>query len=335
MFIMSGKKASILQEVKNGTYYNSYFLSGTNEYESGEIVQHLKAAVLTPGFESFDLEQFDAAVSSFDMGELERAYHTPPMASGKRLTVLASVNRLADAEKKTLLSLLESPSETGILIMISESGAKTKSGFYQKLRALSRSEDLRNPRTYPLLKWMKEYVKKYRCGIDDNAAQTIVEFLGKDQLSLAGEMEKMVTYVGSKGRITRDDALAVLTSNMVNNVFDLTSAIGARKKREALSILTYLLDWGEVPEMVLGVLRTFFIRLRGFLFYRQQGLMKKDIAKKMGVMYFIVNNELGFTRNFTEGELKQRLRLLCDAEVRIKSGEEAELILTDLVYNLI
>jgi hypothetical protein len=48
-----------------------------------------------------------------------------------------------------------------------------------------------------------------------------------------------------------------------------------------------------------------------------------------------VNKELNYVVNFSEEELKQRLWLLYDAEARIKSGEEAQFILTDLVYNLI
>ncbi len=332
---MSGKKESILQEIKNGIYHNSYFLSGNNEYASSEIVRQLKAAVLAQGFESFDLEQFDAATSSFDLGELKRAFLTPPMASSKRLTVLTNVDKLSDADRKSLLSLLESPSETGMLIMISNPEKKTKTGFYQKLRSLSRNEELKRPKKYSLMPWVKEYVKRSQCSIDEDAVQTIVEYLGEDQVSLSGEIEKIVTYVGKKRRITQKDAFAILTSNMVNTVFDLTDAVGKRRKNEALSILTYLLDWGEVPEMILGVLRSFFIRLRGLLFYKQRGVLKNDIAKKMGVMFFIINKELNYVVNFSEGELKQRLRLLYDAEVRIKSGEEAQLILTDLVYNLI
>ncbi len=332
---MGGKKKTILEEIKNGKYHSSYFLSGSNEYVSGEIVQQLRTAVLSPGFESFDLEQFDAADTSFDLGELTRAYRTPPMASQKRLTILTNVDKLSDTQRKSLLSMLEASSETGILVMISHPESKTTSGFYRKLRSLSRSEDLKNPKVYPLMKWIREYVQRSQCRIHEDAVKTIVEYLGKDQLSLAGELEKMVTYVGKEGLITQKDALAVLTSNMVSTVFDLTSAVGQRKKKEALSILTYLLDWGEMPEKILGILRNFFIRLRGFLVYKQRGVMRKDMASKMGVLYFVVNKELDYAGNFTEAELRQRLRLLCDAEVRIKSGEQAEFILTDLVYNLI
>jgi DNA polymerase-3 subunit delta len=334
-YIMSKKETSILKEIKNGIYHNSYFLSGNNEYASAEIIQLLKKAVLSPGFESFDLEQFDGASSSFDMGELKRAFHTPPMASGKRLTILTNIDKLSDADRKALLLMLASPAETGMLIMISNPASKARSGFYQKLRALARSEELKKPKKYPLLRWIKEYVKQFQCSIDEDAAQVIVEHLGEDQVSLSGEIEKMVTYVGKKRRIAREDAFAVITSNMVNTVFDLTEAVGRRRKNEALSVLTYLLDWGELPEKILGVLRSFFIRLRGLFFYKQRGVLKNDIAKKMGIMFFIVNKELSYASNFTEEELKQRLELLYDAEARIKSGEEAQFILTDLVYNLI
>lgn len=334
-YIMSAKRASILQEIKNGICHNSYFLSGSNEYASAEIVHQLRQAVLSPGFESFDLEQFDAAAASFDMGELKRAFLTPPMASSRRLTILVNVDKLGEADRRSLLGLLESGAETGILIMLSNPEAKTKSGFFQKLRSLARSEDLKKPKKYSLVKWTKEYAKRCNCSIEEDAVQAILEYLGEDQVSLSGEIEKMVTYVGKRRTITRKDAFAILTSNMVKTVFDLTEAVGRRRKSEALSILTYLLDWGEAHEKILGVLRTLFIRLRGFFFYKQQGVLKTDMAKRMGIMYFIVNKEFDYIKNFSEEELKQRLRLLYDAEVRIKSGEEAQFILTDLVYNLI
>jgi DNA polymerase-3 subunit delta len=334
-YIVRQKQMPILEEIKNGKYHNSYFLSGSNEYASANIVQALKKAVLIVGFESFDLEQFDAMESSFDMGELKRAFFTPPMASTKRLTVLSNVDMLTDTQRKDLLSMLASPPETGILIMVSNPEKKTKAGFYQKLRSLARSEELRKPKRAPLVNWIQAFVKRYGCTVDQDALQIIVEYVGEDQISLSGELEKMVTYVGKNRKITYEDARAVLTSNMMNTVFDLTDAVGNRQRKSALSVLTYLLEWGEAPEKILGVLRGFFIRLRGFVFYKQRGILRKDIAQKMGVMFFIVNKEMEYIRNFSETEIKKRLEFLYDAEVRIKTGEEPEFILTNLVYNLI
>ncbi|GAH70061.1 unnamed protein product, partial [marine sediment metagenome] len=75
--------------------------------------------------------------------------------------------------------------------------------------------------------------------------------------------------------------------------------------------------------------------LKGMLYYKRKGLLNTDIAKKMGVMGFIISREINYLSNFSQNELKDRLNLLYDVEVRMKTGGDVNLVLTDLVYNLI
>ncbi|MCK4234414.1 DNA polymerase III subunit delta [candidate division WOR-3 bacterium] len=329
------KRGTILNEIKNGNFYNSYFLSGKNEYKIEEILKAIKEVILNPGFDSFDFEKFDAGDKRFDIDSLKRAVYTPPMISQKRLVVLEKIDKLAESQRNKLLTLLESPVDTSILVMISSPEKKTKAAFFNKVRSLSRNEEFRNLKKDSLEKWIIDYVKERGYSIEKDAVLAIIEFSGDNQVSLSGELEKIITYAGDKKIMKRSDVLKVLTSNMVNNITDLTHSIGQRDRNKALSILNYLLEWGEVPEKILAVLRSFFLRLKGMMYYKKKGLLNTDISKKIGAMFFIVNKEIGFVNNFTMGELKNGLMLLYDAEVRMKTGGEANLILTDLVYNLI
>jgi len=332
---MRTERETIIQEIRERKLFNFYFLSGENEYKIKEVLQELKKEVLNPGFDSFDLDKFDVAEKGFDIDDLKRAFLTPPMASLKRLIVLDSIDKLMGTDKKKLLSLLESPIETSILVMIASPSKKTKEAFFDKIKSLSRSENFRKLKKYSLEKWIIDYVEERGCSIEKDGVLAVMEFSGDDQISLSSEIEKMITYVGEKKTLKREDILNVLTSNKVNTVFDLKDAIGRRELKSALSILNYLLEWGEIPEMIFAVLRSFFLRLKGMLYYKRKGLLNTDIAKKMGVMGFIISREINYLSNFSQNELKDRLNLLYDVEVRMKTGGDVNLVLTDLVYNLI
>ncbi|TES92586.1 MAG: DNA polymerase III subunit delta [Candidatus Cloacimonadota bacterium] len=332
---MKMKSETIFREIKEGKLFDFYFLSGENEYKIQEVLQTLTKAVLNTGFESFDLEKFDAGEKSFALDSLSRAVLTPPMASLKRLIFLAQVEKLTASDRAKLLTLIESRVNTGILVMIASPSAKVKGEFYNKIKSKSRSENFKKLKTDSLEKWIIDYVGKRGCSIEKEAALAIIEFSGDNQISLSGEIEKMITFVGEKKALKKVDVLNILTSNKVKNVFDLKEAIGKRELKNALSILNYLLEWGEVPEIILAVLRNFFLRLRGVLYYKRKGLLYNDIVKKMRVMSFIISKEMNYLRNFSQDELKVRLNLLYDAEVRMKTGWDVNLVLTDLVYNLI
>lgn len=332
---MSMKRETILQEIKKKKFYSSYFLSGENEYMVNEIVLSLKNEVLNTGFESFDFEKYDAGENAFDMGTLKRSLCTAPMASLKRLIILEKVDKLVEMDRKQLLTFLTSPIDSTILVMIAISLKKQKSAFLDKLRKLSRSQGFGNLWRDSLKKWIVDYVRKRESSIEEDAILVLMEYAGNNQLSLSGELDKMITLVGKKKVIKRSDSLSVLTSNMVHTVFDLTDAVGRREREKALAILVYLLGWGEAPEKILAMLRILFIRLKGILFYKRKGLLNKDIARKLGALYFVINREAQYSKYFSIDELKDRLHFLYRAEVRVKTGEEAHLVLTDLVYNLI
>jgi len=336
---MTIKRKTIIKEIQEKRYFYSYFLFGKNGYQIKETLDALKKAVLALGFESFDLENFDAGENNFDIQTLKRAVLTPPMASSKRLIILDKIEKIQEFGRKILLSLLESPVETSILVMVMSQSPprpkKKKSSFFDKLMRLARSERFDNLKPSSIKKWLKDYFEKRGYLIDEDAIETILEFIGNNQTSLAEEVEKIITYTGEKRHLEREDVLNILSSNMVKTVFDLTDAIGRKELKNALSILNYLLQWGEPPMKILAMLRRFLLELKGTMYYKRKNFLYPEIAKKMRIRDYVVNKYKYFLSNFTYDGLKARLNLLCDAELRMKTGKNDVIVLTDIVYNLI
>ncbi len=331
---MNMKTDSILKAIKNGKLENAYLLFGENEFTINEVIKTIKKRVFKSGFASFDQENFDVSDIGFNFDELKRALHTPPMASLRRLVILRNVHKLEKVGQDKLLNYLSSSISTSLLAMVAVSSKKIKLAFFEKIKKFCCSLNLRNLRADSLNRWIVDYANKMGYTIEPDAVSVIIEFGGNNQMSLSGEIEKMITYAGEKKSLRREDAIAILTSNKVKTVFDLQEAVGRRELTDSLSILCYLLEWGVAPAKILAILRQFFLRLSGMLYYQKKDLLNRDVARKLGVMYFNFGKEINFLKNFSKIELKKRLEFLYDAEVSSKSGGNLDNILTNLVYNL-
>jgi len=324
-----------LKEMKEKSFPNFYFFSGKNEFEIERIIQDIKETVISPSFESFDFEKFDANDKTFDVDNFKRAYLTPPMASPKRLLLLNKIEKLTNNGKDTLLSILNNPIESSMLIMVAGPTAKLKSTFFDKIKAVSKSETFNQLRTNMLGKWIKNYFKTNGFTISLDAIFSIIEYVGNVQISLREEIEKIITYMDEKKVIAKEDVLPVLSSNQVKTVFDLNDAVGLRNLKKALLILNYLLEWGVARENIFANLRSFILRLHIMFYYRRKGLKFSEILKRIGKPEFVVKKEMRCLERFSESELKKRLALVYDAEAQMKSGSDSDLVLIDLIYNLI
>ena len=329
------ERKQILKEIKEKDFSNFYFFAGKNEFEIERIIQNIKEAVISPSFESFDFEKFDANDKTFNIDNFKRAYLTPPMASTKRLLLLNKIEKLSNNGKNTLLSILNNPVESSMLIMVAGQSAKLKSTFFDKIKAVSKSGTFNQLRTSMLVKWIKDYFKANGFTISPDAVFPIIEYAGNDQISLRGEIEKIITYMGEKKVVAKEDVLPVLSSNQVKTVFDLNDAVGLRNLKKALSILNYLLEWGVARENIFANLRGFVLRLHAMFYYRRKGLKFSEILKRIGKPEFAVKKEMRALDRFSESELKKRLAFVYDAEARIKSGSDSDLVLIDLICNLI
>ncbi len=85
----------------------------------------------------------------------------------------------------------------------------------------------------------------------------LVEALGADASRIAGEMEKLALYAGSRP-VTADDIAALVPDAQTTNIFALVNAIGRGDRRRSLDALDTLLREGEYLPLALSFLGTQF-----------------------------------------------------------------------------
>ncbi|UCF93965.1 MAG: hypothetical protein JSW39_07330 [Desulfobacterales bacterium] len=77
--------------------------------------------------------------------------------------------------------------------------------------------------------------------VDRGAYAALCELTGFDLRTFSSNLEKLISYVGDRDRITAEDVQAVLKRTKKDPIYDLTNAIAERKPEQALFFLDSLL----------------------------------------------------------------------------------------------
>jgi DNA polymerase-3 subunit delta len=89
---------------------------------------------------------------------------------------------------------------------------------------------------------------------ENGAAEDLAEFVGGDLQRLRTEIEKLLTYAGTRRLITRQDIATMVVSEKGTTVWALADLLAQRQAGKALEFLNRLLRDGDEPLMILGAI---------------------------------------------------------------------------------
>jgi DNA polymerase-3 subunit delta len=106
-----------------------------------------------------------------------------------------------------------------------------------------------------VVSWLRTRAAQDGLEIGEDAAGLLVQLVGDDLTTLLGEVEKAALNGGPGNRkVTVAEVRAVVGEHRLRHVFDLTRALERRDVAGALAVLGALLNAGEEPLGVLGML---------------------------------------------------------------------------------
>lgn len=177
-----------------------------------------------------------------------------PWIGERRLVVARGVEALAARSGEGLVAYAKAPNPSTVLIL----GAETPlEASHWLLRALPPAAVVTAPPLAgrALAGWLRVHAQSRGYELGEEAATLLVELSGDDLTQLAGELEKAALAGGPENRrITVAEVRAVVGEHRLRHVFELTSALSARDTGTALALLESLLNAGEEPLAVLGML---------------------------------------------------------------------------------
>ena len=306
----------------------------------------------------------DLALYEFDLGEsplgeiLDRA-RTPSLMAPFQVFFIRGVKNLYgrgshDAEFEAIEAYVKNPNPDALLVFVADHISipadvrrmeLTDKERYEKIRdtlgeccgivELARVEE------NEAVRWLSEQAVQQGANIDADAAREMVDALGGDMMMIAGELEKLLLYVGEKKRITLGDVETMVLAAKQRSLYELTDAISARDRVRALQVLDAILSTGEGEEAAIGHLYMLSKTFRQMLVIlernvRDTRMLWAALWQGFRVPPFAAEDIIKQARRYkSKRDLTRAIRLVARADLALRSNPPGKrLLLEKLVLDL-
>ena len=187
------------------------------------------------------------------------------------------------------------------------------------------------PKGAAIESWITKRAKTIGVAITPEAATMLANFIGNQLRLLANELDKLATYVGKGATISADDVRQLSAQVQEARIFDLTDALAARNRKQALDILHDLLSDGEPPLKLISLITS---QVRSLLLVKelsQKGMRGPQIASTIGVAPFIAEKSLRQVTKFSPAQLEHTYRQLLATDAALKRSRMAPEMALDLL----
>ena len=298
-----------------------YVFHGENVLEQEEALSALLADEAAGEFADLNTDVLTPPVAPDD---LRRASDTLPFLGERRVVLVRrALKRANDAwlEKvmaylpkvpgSTLLVFLESeklPARHPVLKLAKAEGAE--------VRHFSRPDPRRE-----LPRWIRKRVAHHGGQIEQGAVALLVRNFGARVRQLDQEIQKLLLYHGGAGTITVDDVRTLIPYvQSADVIFDLVDALGRRQPRTAAHHLHRLLETGEHPLGLFGMIVRQYRLLIQVRWLLERNATERDIARRLDLHPYVAKKTRRQATFFTHEQLRRAYDLLTESDLAIKTG---------------
>ncbi len=258
----------VLDKIKKKDFAAVYLLMGEEPYYIDLIVDALERNVVKEENQAFDQLIFYGADSDLDV-VIANARQYPVMGD-RQLVILKEAQTYPGSKTQLdkLASYISRPNSHGVFVLAYKGDNLSATSTLMKTAAKAGDKVVvfKSPKIkdYQLAGPIKDYCRSKKVGIDEEAIQILIEYIGNSLQKLFGEVDKLIVSAGSGAqRITTgmvEDNIGI--SKEFNN-FELTKAVASKDYPKTLQILNYFRKnpKNNPSVMTTSVLQKFFSQL--------------------------------------------------------------------------
>ena len=235
---MSASSLKTLRDaIKRRSFDGAYFIWGEDDYQKDDVIRQLIKAALDPGVRDFNLDTRRSG--ELDAETLGVLLSTPPMMAERRVIVLRDVGALKKDVRKVLDEYLKSPAPDLLLLMTGAAGSKADTTLSTSSTSLQ-FDPLTGDR---IPRWITHRVtSELGLTITEPAIELLQAAVGSDLHQLAGELDKLASYIeGHNQEIGEEAVAAVVGVRRGETQADLLDAVADRNAPRALELISHVL----------------------------------------------------------------------------------------------
>lgn len=309
-----------------------YLILGEDHLKRDVALERLRQRLEKLGDLSFNSDRFDGATA--EGSAIAAACETMPFASEKRLVTVIDADKLSKASQQDLTAYIKSPSETTVLVLVSDKLAKN-TALYKAVAAVGKQAviDCTPPKKRDLPNQVRAMAPAHGITITPKGAQVLVELVGEDTIHIDEELKKLALANNGKDAVDEKDVRALVARVSEAKPWEFVDAFAARNPRECLRLLSIMPSVS--PH---ALLRQCVSRIRELMC--AQSLMgsasnpQQALATELGLQDWRVKNHMGWARRFTARELRGALASSLECERKMKGGSDPEAAFIDWVLQV-
>jgi DNA polymerase-3 subunit delta len=295
-----------------------YLIVGEEAWLREQALAAIKAAALGPedagvGVFNQDLVYGDET----DARELLGLCETLPVFAERRLVVVRDVGALRAKETERLLPYLQAPVETTSLVLTGEK-VDGRVKFFQALKAAAVTVDCSPLDARSVPAWLQEQAQSLGLRLDDAACEALLEASSNNLSVMRRELEKLAAYLLPKTAVAVADIEAVRGADTGGTVWDLLEALGRKDRTKALRALAKVVDAGEPPLRLLGLLAAHWRQVWKAKEQLARRVPEAGLARVLGVPPFRIRGLVQQARVYSDEDLARSFGLFRAADSQLK-----------------
>ena len=327
--------SDVLGAIERGELSPIYCLTGEERYQIDRCLEALRRTIFGPdlGAAGFNLDVFD--LTEKGLGPVLDAARTLPMFAKRRLVIARGLDERKADELEPLLAYIADPNPASCLVLTTAGKVDGRLKIFQALRKGGYLHDFAHLRDWQLPDWLAGEARRRGLKLAPDAARALAEAAGPELGRLAQCLEQAALYAGDGEPISRAHVEAVVPESRERGIFELTTAIGAGQKPQALRLLGNLLANREpalrIEFMLVRQLRQIW-RAKEL---EAAGTPRAEMASRVGISPHFLDDVLVPAKRMTTGALIRSFALLYEADRSLKSSRvDPDIQITRLVASL-
>lgn len=293
-----------------------YLLEGEEGPLKDEVLHSLLEERLPLENGDLDLEILDGRETGAD--EILCRAATLPFLASCRVIVVREADRLTSSDKERIVDYLKRhPSPHACFILLTKK-IDRRGSFFQSLQKMGKVISCTISGPQEVQDWLQDRARKKGKMLTPSALQALYESVGDDLSLLVGELEKIILLVGERKEIQVEDVLAQGGKRM-HHIFEVIDALGYGKVDEALRGVRSLLEYGEEPLSILGMISRHFRLLSVAKEMDSQGKSPPEIGRRLKIPGSYLQSLLSHASSVPWSFIEKVFQDLFQADLLLKS----------------
>ncbi len=316
------------EDLKSGSFRPVYLLYGSEDYLKRSYKKQFLKAI--GGEDGMNYQCFEGEPP---VQELISILETMPFFADHRLVVVDDSGLFKGKAPEELCDYIPHIPETSHLFFL-ENEIDKRGKLYKAVQKNGFVCELGEQDEASLQKWAVRILAGAGKKIRPSAMRRLLAMAGHGMDNLLSELEKLISYTGSREAVEDEDVETICTQNPEDRVFDMLSALGRGNREAVMRYYADLLLLEVAPMKMLALLRRNFNQLLVAKECLERRKSREECGKALGLPPWAAGKRMEEARNYSMKSLREYIRLCLEYDEAIKNGNLKDRMAVELLLTM-